>query len=228
MLLSILVPTLESRAEQFSRLVASLETQIAQRGLWDRVEIVSLRDDGSMPTGTKRNTLAARARGEYVVSIDDDDRVSDRYVELLLGAIEANPAVDCVGISGEITYRGTHPRPFRASARNGDYRSENGVFLMPANHLNPIRREIAIRYEFEPVWRHEDSDWALQLHRAGALRTETFVAEPIYHYRSRRSWAYQYLVERTEWVRHPLGLRLQNRHQIRRWLRATASGRHRR
>jgi hypothetical protein len=220
MLLSILIPTLESRREQFSALRAALEGQIARCGLSSRVEVVSLCDDGSTPTGAKRNDLVACARGEYVASVDDDDLVSDRYVELISAALQASPGADCVGITGEITYRGTHLRPFRASTRNSEYRTENGVFLMPANHLNPIRREIALRYAFEPVWRQEDSDWALRLGRAGALRSETFVPAPVYHYRSRRWWAYQILVERTEWLRHPLGLQLHNRHRLWRWLRA--------
>ena len=117
-----------------------------------------------------------------------------------------------------------HGRHFVSWSRHGGYRTTNGVFLMPANHLNPIRREIALRCAFEPVWKHEDSDWAVRLHRDGALRSETLVSEPIY-YRSRRSWAYQCVVERTERVRHPLGLQLQNRHRVRRWLRTAATGR---
>jgi hypothetical protein len=224
MLLSILIPTLESRREQFSALRAALEGQIARCGLSGRVEVVSLCDDGSIPTGAKRNDLVARARGEYVASVDDDDLVSDCYVELISAALKASPGMDCVGITGEITYRGIHLRSFCASTRNSDYRTENGVVLMPANHLNPIRREIALRYAFEPVWRQEDSDWALRLGRAGALRTETFIAAPVYHYRSRRSWAYQKLVEQTESLRRPLGLQLHNRHRFRRWVRALAAG----
>jgi hypothetical protein len=221
MLLSILIPTLERRRPSFERLRAALDAQIRARGASDRVEILAACDGGRVPTGTKRNGLVARARGEFVASVDDDDAVNDAYIPSLLAAIEGSPRADCVGIVGEVRFRGGHTRRFVSSRRNTEYRTEGGVILMPPNHLNPIRREIALRYPFEDVWRDEDSDWAMRISRDGAIREEAFVGEPLYVYNSRRLWAYQRLVEATEFVRHPLGIRLQHRTRVRRWVRKT-------
>jgi hypothetical protein len=82
-----------------------------------------------------------------------------------------------------------------------------------------MRSSVARRYRYEDVTRGEDSDRAIRMSRDRALRSEVFLDETLYYYRSRRSWAYQLLVERTEFLRHPLGLQLHNRHRMRRWAR---------
>ncbi len=104
MLLSILIPTLESRRALFGRISATLQMQIHACGWDDRIEILSMADAGELPTGTKRNALMRRARGEFIASVDDDDDVSEQYVELVGGALLAHPDVDCLGIRGEVTY----------------------------------------------------------------------------------------------------------------------------
>lgn len=220
MLLSILIPTLESRAEVFARMHHKLRDQIRVCALEHQVEIVSLVDGGERSTGAKRNALMARARGTFVVSVDDDDDVSQNYVRLIADALRAHPEVDCLGIKGLRFFRGGHPRLFIYSTRYREYRTEGGMDLRPPHHLNPIRREIALRYKFEDVSYSEDADWAMRMSRERALRREFFVDEVIYHYFSRRRWAYQLFLDRTELIRHPLGLQLVNRLRVQRWLRA--------
>jgi hypothetical protein len=88
-----------------------------------------------------------------------------------------------------------------------------------------VRAEIARRYPFEEVRSAEDSDWALRIARDGVLVRERMIAPTLYYYRSRRRWAYQSLLDRTEWIRHPLGVQLVNRHRVRRWLRSRRGGR---
>ena len=180
------------------------------------MEILARSDRGEESVGSKRNRLVAASGGEYVCFVDDDDEVSPRYVELLYGAVAAEPAVDCVGINGTITFRGRHPRPFEHSRRNEGYSSTGGVYRRPPYHLNPVRRSIALEYPFAEVDYSEDIDWALRLARDGALKTERFVDEPVYVYRSRRHYAYMWALDRTERVRHALGLTMANRLRARR------------
>ena len=79
--LSILICSLEERKEEFlSRIISILTPQIKDND----VEIVILTDDGEMPIGTKRNLSLDVSNGKYVCFIDDDDIVSDKYVELVL------------------------------------------------------------------------------------------------------------------------------------------------
>jgi glycosyltransferase involved in cell wall biosynthesis len=126
-LLSILIPTLDSRREMFARIYGKLKSQIQQDGLTGEVESLYLRDDGSEPIGVKRNRLMDQAQGQFIVFVDDDDDVHDRYVNLIVSELKEHPEVDSLGIWGEITFRGRNPRPFLMSSRFKDYKTRKGV-----------------------------------------------------------------------------------------------------
>jgi hypothetical protein len=143
--------------------------------------------------------------------VDDDDWVSADYVDRIREAILRRPDIDCIGIRGLITFRGKHPCEFVHSVRYQDYFSENGSYFRPPYHLNPIRREIASKYTFADVRYSEDIDWALRIAKDRALEREESIDSVLYFYRSRRSWTYQCLLDRSEKVRHALGIRMANR-----------------
>lgn len=216
--LSILIATLESRRPSFERLARKLERQSGAQDAAGQVEILSDSDDGREPIGRKRNRLLQRALGEFVVFVDDDDDVHDDYVGLILTAIGADPELDSIGIEGRITFRGRRSERFVMSNRFREYAWTGDCYVRPPHHINPIRREIARRYRFEEVDRHEDSDWAMRICRDGVLRRERMIDAVLYRYASRRSWTYQRLLDHTEFVRHPLGLKVSNRHRIKRRL----------
>jgi len=220
MLLSILIPTLESRRASFLRLYQRLDRQIVQNNACSDVEILVLEDGGQHSIGKKRNALLQRAAGRFVVFVDDDDDVSDDYVRLITGALWERPDVDCIGIKGQVTFRGRHPRTLIYSLQYDHYSTREGDYVRPPQHITPIRRDIAIRYPFADTSYSEDYDWALQMRSDSALRHEYFIDEILYYYFSRRRWAYQRLLDCTERVRHRLGLRLVNRVRIRRRLAA--------
>jgi glycosyltransferase involved in cell wall biosynthesis len=211
MLLSILIPTLERRRASFGPLVEQLQGQIRSSGRSGQVEILWSRDAGEKPIGTKRNELLRRARGDYVAFVDDDDRVAPDYVDRICRTLAASPDADCLGITGQISFRGRHTAHFVHSLRYREYRSVQGVYQRPPYHLNPVRRAIALRYPFAEVSYSEDIDWALRLCADGALRTEVFLPGVIYYYDCRRHWPYQWLLDRTEGFRHALGLTFANR-----------------
>jgi hypothetical protein len=218
------MPTLAHRRPLAERIRAKLRGQIERDGLEGEVELLSLEDDGTLPVGRKRNLLVAQARGAFLVHVDDDDDVSPDYLGLVLGALRAEPEVTHLGIRGEISFRGAHARPFVMSNRYRAYRTRDGCYTRPPHHLNPVRAEIARRYPFEEVRSGEDSDWALRMARDGVLGRERMIEPILYYYRSRRRWAYQAALDRTEWIRHPLGVQLVNRHRVRRWLRGRLRG----
>ena len=218
-LLSVLIPTLESRRDSFEALRHKLEDQIQRHGLQGEVEILSSRDNGTLPIGSKRNTLLTQASGSFVVFIDDDDDVRDEYVKLITDVIRSHPDVDCIGIKGQITFQGRHPHLLVYSLRYHEYRTENGVYVRPPQHITPIRREIAARYRFADTSYSEDYDWGLSMREDGALRNEYFIDEVLYYYAARRSWWYQWLLDKTQWIRHPLGLQFVNRLRLGRAVR---------
>jgi len=211
LLLSVLIPTLDTRRHQFQRLTSRLSAQIQNAHAGPSVEVLSECDNRELPLGAKRNLLVERARGRFVAFIDDDDDISDDYVPKLCEIIERRRDIDCIGIKGVVTFRGAHPREFHHSLKYRDYFSRNHTYFRPPYHLNPILRCIAVQYPFRAVSYSEDVEWALRLQRAGALRREEFVDSPLYFYSSRRSWSYQLLLDWSEPLRHALGLRMVNR-----------------
>lgn len=211
MWLSLLIPTLEQRRAQFDNLTRELNRQIREGGWSSQVEILGLADAGENSIGWKRNELMRHAGGLFVAFIDDDDLVSGDYVSRICRIIERNPEIDCIGIRGSITFRGGKRCEFIHSTRYTDYFSRSHAYYRPPYHLNPIRREIALRYPFANVSYSEDIDYALRLRDDGALRNEVFIDALLYHYRCRRPWAYQWLLDVTEPVRHKFGIRWSNR-----------------
>src|SRR5208282_4585142 len=131
MQLSLLIPTLECRSAQFSCLVEGLEFQIRNAGRSSDVEILLYPDAGGHSIGYKRNILLGRAKGEFVAFIDDDDEVSECYIELICDALGRRPEVDCLGIRGVITFRGAHPCEFVHSVRYSDMYSRNHAYYRP-------------------------------------------------------------------------------------------------
>jgi glycosyltransferase involved in cell wall biosynthesis len=211
MLLSLLIPTLESRQAVFQNLLTTLNVQIRTSSFASQVEVLYELDGGEASIGLKRNNLIARASGLFIAFIDDDDQVGADYIERICTAIEHHPGIDCIGIRGIITFRGAHPHEFIHSIRYGDYFSRHHTYYRPPYHLNPMRREIAARYRFPDASYSEDIDWALRIRCDGALKKEQFIDSTLYYYRSRRAWTYQWLLDWTEGFRHRFGIRLANR-----------------
>lgn len=222
MLLSLLIPTIESRRHLFSQLIEELNAQIRASRWASQVEVLHYLDNGQHSVGHKRNELIDRASGLFVAFIDDDDNISLDYVARVCEAIDRNPGIDCIGIRGIITFRGSHQREFIHSLRHSDYFSREHTYYRPPCHLNPMRREIAARYRFPDVSYSEDIGWALQIRRDGALKREEFIDSVLYYYRSRRAWSYQWLLDYTEAIRHRFGIRLVNRLPLENALRSIA------
>jgi glycosyltransferase involved in cell wall biosynthesis len=220
MLLSLLIATLDSRRSLFEELREELSRQIRAGGWESEVEILHDADSGERSIGHKRNRLLDRASGLFVAFIDDDDRVSADYVSRICQAIQADPEIDCIGIRGIVTFRGSHPREFSHSIRHSDYFSRRHTYFRPPYHLNPMRRQIAASYRFAEVGYSEDIDWALRIRRDGVLKREAYIDSVLYFYRSRRAWSYQWLLDCTETFRHRFGIRLANRLRLRNAIRS--------
>lgn len=177
MKLSILILTLKSRKRHLSNLIRILSKQLDPS-----VEILTETDNGEKRIGEKRNILLNRAKGEYIAFIDDDDEVSEDYVKKVLKAIESKP--DCCSLTGLITTNNESPAVFRHSLEYDAWRDNcDGTikYERPPNHLNAIKREIAIKYSFIPVNHGEDREWSDRIKHE--LKTESNIDGVIYHYK---------------------------------------------
>ena len=92
--LTILVPTVPSRiSTYYPRLMKQL---LDQTKGYDTIELISFFDNKKRSIGKKRDEMLKLVQGEYVVFIDDDDRISDDYILEIMTVLHHNPDVDCV------------------------------------------------------------------------------------------------------------------------------------
>lgn len=171
--LSILVCTLENRQHLLKRLLDVLQPQID-----DRVEILTKSDSGEMSIGKKRNELLEQAAGEYVAFVDDDDLVSNDYVAKIMTALQSKP--DCCGLQGIITFQGQSPRMFIHSVQYKNWFEQNNVYYRCPNHLNTIKKSIALQVKFPELNHGEDRDFSTRIQPL--LNKEEFINGVIYHY----------------------------------------------
>jgi hypothetical protein len=173
--LSILICHLASRKKDYDALIAKLTTQTIVNG---NTEILTETDNGEISIGAKRNKLLYAAKGKYIAYIDDDDDVSNDYIESVLDAVQSMP--DCIGIEGQlVTPQGT--MLFRHSIQFQGWYTGVDAFYRTPNHLNPIKRTIAQRIGFKDCMNGEDQIYSDALKRM--LKTEVYINHPIYFYK---------------------------------------------
>ena len=176
MRLSLLICTLGVRKHFLDRLMASLEEQIVSYK--NNVEILIEKDNGRRTIGYKRNVLMHKACGDYVAFIDDDDLVANSYIKLIMKGLEFNE--DVCGIEGVMKTNNKNPKRFTHSIRYSRWFEKKGVYYRPPNHLNPVKREIALKCDFPNVNNYEDREYSKKLRRY--LKTEHYISKPIYYY----------------------------------------------
>jgi glycosyltransferase involved in cell wall biosynthesis len=183
-IISILIPTLESRKVFFDRLVSELFWQLDQipngRQL---VEIMQYQDKGELTTGAKRNWLVNNAKGQYVAGFDDDDMPTDCYMQVMLKAAESG--ADCGEFRGLYFSNGVYDRPFHHSIQYDRWwQNQYGYYRNP-NHISLIKRELILDIPFKDITVGEDGQFSLALQASGRLKTEFPVKETLYLYYAR-------------------------------------------
>jgi hypothetical protein len=187
-LLSVLVASLRQRTEFLRQLLAQLNDQINSNPILREVEIIVDRDNGEATIGAKRQRMLERAKGDYIAFIDDDDEISPRYIRLVTDAIK-DRRCHCANLVGEITVDGRDPRTFLHSIKFSHWYEENRIYYRTPNHLNPVRRELALQAGFGDERFGEDHAYSNRL--AGILRAlpggpiEAQIGECYYWYRCR-------------------------------------------
>ena len=147
-LLSVGIVTLKEREEKLLRLVNKLREHATTDNM-EKVELLINSDEGQKPVGQKRNEVLHRAKGRFICFIDDDDLVSDSYINTIVNLIRDNPKLDCIGFTG-VFYNNDKPSmTFKhANMYRGNYKDSEGTQYRPANHLNPVRTDSAKQIGF--------------------------------------------------------------------------------
>lgn len=208
-LLSILIPTIVGREEQFNTLLSNIfpflraETDYKYNGIelkkehykWHigeladtkvipspvNIEIVSLKDSKQITIGEKRELLYQLSNGLYSWQIDDDDDIAPNAIQLILEAIKSNPDVDCITFEEHIYIDGKIQRS-NHSLKYDDWANDTDGFdyVRTPFMKSVIKTEIAKSVPIPHIRFGEDHQWAQAL--KPHLKTEIHIDEQLYKY----------------------------------------------
>ena len=180
MRLSILICTMPHRQGVFTELCEFLSSQIKQCDAENEVEVLT-DDDNKLTTGKKRNNLLQRAKGDFIVFVDDDDEVDAEYVKEILTVIKANPNIDCIGINGVVSFDGEKSKAWSISIEHGHWHETDEMYLRTPNHISPVRRSIALKAKFPHITYGEDMEYSKRIFPM--CKKEVCIEKPLYHYK---------------------------------------------
>lgn len=172
--LSILICSLTERRSIFlDRLLDKLEKQVGDK----RVEILVISDNAKRSIGQKRNDAIRMSKGKYVCFIDDDDLVSDDYVDLILKEIRSwSP--DVIVFDALITFDGQNPKLVKYG-REYDYCEKGEAYYRNPNHLM-VHKKSNITEWFKDVKTGEDDEWASRM--LSRIVTQSRINKVLYFY----------------------------------------------
>lgn len=181
-LLTIGILGLTSRTKMRDKLVSEIHDQRHALPILSPVDVIVEVDDGTEPTGAKRQKILDECRTEYICFVDDDDWVSKDYLKVLLQALKDKP--DCVTFRGIRTTDGKSPESFRFSLHYPNRvwsKDPQGVHMRTPNHLCPIKLELALKVPFKAVNSYEDALWSMHIYPL--LHSQCHIDEALYYYR---------------------------------------------
>lgn len=177
---TIMIATIPGREQKLQSLLTTLREKVSRLAPEIRLEICLDFDNRESTIGTKRQRLLERAQGKYLCFIDDDDDITDAYVEDFLAMFQGNfHTMRIRGTMREYTFM--HSLSVKLSDPMAT-KDDPPLFQRPPNHLNPMLSDIAKLIRFKSAVYGEDLDWTISLARTGFLHTEYRSADDRIHY----------------------------------------------
>jgi len=173
--LSILIPSLPERIDVMSKIVE----EVTKQSQGKPVEVLVMLDNKKRTIGAKRNSLIEQAKGEYVVFVDDDDRVVPHFVEALCSKIEAEPDTDCIVYDVAVNLNGK----FSKICKYGkEYRYGQDAFFYyrKPNSRMCYAKRIAEKHKFLDINYGEDDEWGERASRD--IGKQSRIPDVLYHY----------------------------------------------
>lgn len=174
---TFLIPTITGREKSLESLQKSIREKMARIAPHILYNINLKYDNRETSVGTKREQLIQNAEGKYSAFIDDDDEITDEYVQDLSETIGGSYSV--MRLRGRI-----HPYTFTHSVENllTSPMAIGEVFIRPPNHLNPMMTDIAKLIHYKDAVRGEDLDWTIRMAKTGFLTHEYKADDSRIHY----------------------------------------------
>ncbi len=175
MKLSILILSIPRRLTSFLPIL--LQNLLKQAEQFpNQVEILTLIDNKVRTIGKKRQNLIDIAEGDYLVFIDDDDRVSDNYIEEILKGIDNNPGTDVFVFDSDVQQKGQFWFKAKFSITHVP---ETWEKRKPC-HKHVFKGSIARKHKYKDMGWGEDVDWLSRVFED--LRNEVYLDNILYFY----------------------------------------------
>jgi glycosyltransferase involved in cell wall biosynthesis len=179
--LSVLVASVPSRLSFFyPRLMKQLIDQTKER---NDVEILGFFDNKKRSVGQKRQGLLDLANGEYVVFIDDDDRITDNYIEKIMNTLYENNNVDCVVFNTICKVNNGEPKlcKYGIEFEYGDIKiNQKKEWRGKPAHTMVYKSSIAKKHRYSDLSNGEDIDWVKRAYLD--IKTQIRIDEVLYFY----------------------------------------------
>lgn len=167
--LSVLICTIPDRWIMLKSLLEDIAGYTKNLAL--NVQVLSdIRTD--ITIGEKRQSLLVRAKGKYCAFIDDDDKVSPNYFNIIQNAVFSGTDYDCVALNGRYYMNGKFVAPFYHSIKYSEWSNDSLGYYRCPNHLNPIKTDICRKIGFVNKSWQEDKIFSESLKDSGLLKTE--------------------------------------------------------
>jgi len=179
--LSILIPSVHTRWDNFAQKIQSQifgQYNALGKADQDRVEILFVMDTKTIQLGDKRNEMVRLAKGEYVVFVDDDDRIEPDYITSLLAATASG--ADVITFHAKVSLDGNAPLLCRYSLKYANDANTGNEYHRIPNHICAVKRSLVLRTPFPSKLCGEDREYAKDLRPL--LRTEHAIERVLYHY----------------------------------------------
>jgi len=165
--LSILIPTIPDRKDQFDALNNEVKKQVREcdevHPTLGLVEVLFMSTptykNGGPSIGEKRHKLVQAANGEYLCFLDDDEGIAPNYIETLLRLMHNQTPSVC-------TFRSIAKMDnfwciidMSLKHKKNEQASPNHIIKRPPWHICPVRFNIAQAEEFNNSNYGEDWDW---------------------------------------------------------------------
>jgi hypothetical protein len=175
--ISFLIPTIVGREKSLVRLTNSIHEKMARLAPHLRYTIDLAFDNREMSVGMKRQKLIQESKSKYSAFIDDDDEITDEYIEDMRETIAGSyPVMRLRGRIDPYTFTHSLENTLTVPMARGE------VFMRPPNHLNPIMTDVAKLIHYKDALRGEDLDWTIRMARTGFLTLEYRSDDSRIHY----------------------------------------------
>jgi hypothetical protein len=177
----LLCASIPHRHERLRALLAEFDRQKLP---WVRMRVFY--DNLTVPVGAKYGRLIRDSHADYVSVFEDDDWPAPDFIARCSEALLDRP--DYVGFRVKWTHNGQPASPIVHSlAYPGPGYNGADMLTRNINQFNPIKRELALLGDYQghpPAGQAWDAWWADSMRATGQVKTEAFIDEPMYYYRT--------------------------------------------